>query len=39
MSLSAKISMESPRRKFFMSTTCIMSRKQESNVIGPRRPK
>ena len=39
MSLSAKSSMESARRKFFMNTTCIMSRKQESNVFGLRRPK
>ena len=39
MSLSAKSSMESARRKFFMNTTCIMSRKYESNVFGLRRPK
>ena len=39
MSLSAKSSMESARRKFFMNTTCIMSRKKESNVFGLRRPK
>ena len=26
-------------RKFFMNSTCIMSRKQESNVFGLRRPK
>ena len=39
MSLSAKSSMELTRRKFFMNTTCIMSRKKESNVFGLRRPK
>ena len=39
MSLSAKSSMELARRKFFMNTTCIMSRKKESNVFGLRRPK
>ena len=39
MSLSAKSSMESARRKFFMNTTCIMSRKKESNVFGLKRPK
>ena len=39
MSLSAKSSLESARRKFFMSSTCIMSRKKESNVFGLRRPK
>ena len=39
MSLSAKSSMESVRRKFFMNVTCIMSRKYESNVFGLRRPK
>ena len=27
MSITAKSSMESARRKFFMNTTCIMSRK------------
>ena len=31
--------MESARRKFFMNSTYIMSRKKESNVIGLRRPK
>ena len=39
MSLSAKSSMESARRKFFMNSTYIMSRKSESNVFGLRRPK
>ena len=39
MSLSGKSSMESARRKFFMNTTYIMSRKQDSNVFGLRRPK
>ena len=39
MSLSAKSSMESARRKFFMDSTYIMSRKKESNVFGLRRPK
>ena len=39
MSLSAKSSMELAKRKFFMNTTCIMSRKKESNVFGLRRPK
>ena len=39
MSLSDKSSMESATRKFFMNTTCIMSRKKESNVFGLRSPK
>ena len=39
MSLSAKSSMESARRKCFMNTTCIMSRKKESNVFGLRKAK
>ena len=39
MSLSAKSSMESAKRKFFMNTTCIMSRKKELNVFGLCRPK
>ena len=38
MSLSAKGSLQSPRRKFFINSTYIMSRK-ESNVFGLRRPK
>ena len=32
-------SLESARRKFFMNSTSIMSRKLESNVFGLRRPK
>ena len=39
MSLSAKSSLESARRKFFMNSTYIMSRKYESNIFGLRRPK
>ena len=39
MSLTAKTSIESPRRKFFMNSKYIMSRKKESNVFGLRRPK
>ena len=34
MSLTAISSLESARRKFFMNSTYIMSRKQESNVLG-----
>ena len=33
MSLTANSSLESARRKFFMNSTYIMSRKQESNVF------
>ena len=39
MSLSAKSSLQSTRRKFFMNSTYIMSRKLESNVFRLRRPK
>ena len=39
MSLSAKSSLQSARRKVFMNSTYIMSRKKESNVFGLRRPK
>ena len=39
MSLSAKSSLESARRKFFQNSTYIMSRKYESNIFGLRRPK
>ena len=39
MNLKAIISLESTRRKFFMNSSYIMSRKQESNVFGLRRPK
>ena len=34
MTLTANISLESARRKFFMNSTYIMSRKKESNVLG-----
>ena len=39
MSLTATSSMESARKKFFMNSTYIMSRKEESNVFGLSRPK
>ena len=39
MSLTTNSSLESGRRKFFMNSTYIMSRKSESNVFGHRRPK
>ena len=39
MSLTAISSLESARIKFFMNCTYIMSRMQESNVFGLRRPK
>ena len=39
MSLTAMSLLESARRKFFMNSTCIMSRKQDSHVFGLRRPK
>ena len=39
MSLTANISLESARRKFFMNATYIMSRKKESNVFRLTRPK
>ena len=39
MSRTAMSSLESARRKFFMKSTPIMSRKKESNVFGLRRPK
>ena len=39
MSRTAMSSLESARRKFFMNSTHIMSRKKESNVFGLRRPK
>ena len=39
MSLTAISSLESARRKFFMNSTHIMSRKKESNGFGLRRPK
>ena len=39
MNLTAISSLESARRKFFMSRTYIRSRKKESNVFGLSRPK
>ena len=39
MSLTAMISHESARGKFFMNSTHIISRKKESNVFRLRRPK
>ena len=39
MSLTAIHSLESARRKFFMNSTYMMSRNEESNVFGLRRPK
>ena len=39
MSLTANRSLKSARRKFFMNSTYIMSRKWESNDFGLRRPK
>ena len=39
MSLTAISSLESPRRKFFMTSTYIMSREKESNVFGLKRRK
>ena len=39
MSLIAMSLLESERRIFFMNSTCIMSRKKDSNVFGLRGPK
>ena len=39
MSLTASSLLGSARRKFFMNTTYIMSRKKESVVFGLRRPR
>ena len=39
MRLKAMCLQESARRKFFMNSTYIMSRKWESHVFGLRRPK
>ena len=39
MSRTAMSSLESTRRKFFMNSTHIMSRKKESNLFGLTRPK
>ena len=39
MSVTANSSLGSARRKFFINSTYIMSRKYESNVFGVRRQK
>ena len=39
MSLTAMNLLQSARRKFFMNSTYIMSRKKDSNVLGLRKPK
>ena len=39
MSLTAMSSLESAKRKFFMNSTYIMSRKLETNIFGLGRPK
>ena len=39
MNLTANSSFDSARRKFFMNSMFIMSRKYESNVFGLKRPK
>ena len=39
MTLTAISSLKSARRKFFMNSTYIMSRKTESNVFGLKSPK
>ena len=39
MSLTAMSLLESARRKVFMNSTYIMSRKYDSNVFALRRPK
>ena len=39
MNLTAMRLLESARRKFFMNSTYIMSRRWDSNVFGLRRPK
>ena len=39
MSLTDISSLESERRKFFMNSTYMMSRKKESNVFELRKPK
>ena len=39
MTLTAISSLESARRKLFVNSTYIVSRKKESNVFGLRRPK
>ena len=39
MTLTPIRSLEPARKKFFMNSTYIMSKKWESNVFGVRRPK
>ena len=39
MTLTALSSGESARKKFFINSTYIMSRKRESNAFGLRKPK
>ena len=39
MSLTAMNLLQSARRKFFMNSTYIMSRKKDSSVFGLTRPK
>ena len=39
MSLTAMNLLQSARRKYFMNSTYIMSRKKDSNVLGLRRQK
>ena len=39
MTLTPMSSLESAKKKFFMNSTYIMSRKWQSNVFGLRRPK
>ena len=39
MSLTANSSLESARKKFFMNSTYVLSRKWESNVFVLRSPK
>ena len=39
MTLTAISSLESARRKLFVNSTYIVSRKKELNVFGLRRPK
>ena len=39
MTRTAMSSLKSARRKFFMNSTHIVSRKKDSNVFGLRRPK
>ena len=39
MTLTPPSSLESARKKFFIDSTYIMSRRWDSNVFGLRRPK